>query len=278
MKPRFELKKSLYLMLIAALAAGSGNLVASPDDDDDDDRPGQGGGGNGGGNGGGGQGGDGSDALTSDFAPLPGVAGRGDGHYFPFAGDDNTALNADVRLALGKVGEDDEPDDYTILVPLNTHLGIDDSNYQDAVITLFIGTDEDGDGNCLSEGPTSICVFKTGGGHDLMINDDNILHAAWALALREEDGDLREGGTGICWTDFDSTEVIPQITDGVMTSVIFNIEGGEQEMPEISDGDGCMVGYGHRDPTVDLGFTTGLDCGPDMSCEVIPIMMGTWED
>jgi hypothetical protein len=141
------------------------------------------------------------------------------------------------------------------------------------VITLFIGTDEDGDGSCLSEGPTSICVLEGGGDSD-MVNDDGILHAAWAMALREDDDDLR--GSGICWSDFDSTEVVPQFAeDGVtMTSVVFHIEGGEEQMPEIIEGDGCMVGFG----APWLGFSESLDCGADASCQIIPIMNGNWED
>lgn len=258
MKPHFTLKKNLRFLLLAALTAGSGSLVASPDDDD---HPG-------GGGDGGGPGGDRAEAISAEFLPIFPTKGSGDAQWFPFSGGENTALNADVRLALELVDEDVNP-----VVVLNTHLGITRDNYYDSKITLFIGTDEDGDGSCLTEGPTSMCVFETSGSHDLEINDDNILHAAWALALREEDGDLRSGGTGTCWTNFTSTEVIPVMTDGVMTSVLFNIEGGEKGMPEIRDGDGCMVGYG----APWLGFDN-INCEPGTICQIIPIMMGNWDD
>lgn len=245
-------------MLLAALAVGSASALASPDDDDergnrdDDDR------------------GNNSNrernALSSDFLPIPPTKGKGYAQYFVFSGGDGTTLNADVRLALEKLVEDGDN------IILNTHLGITDDNAAEAAITLFIGTDEDGDGSCLQEGPTSICVLYGGGGDDL-VNEDGILHAAWAMSLRDDDGNLR--GSGICWSDFESTEVIPQINeDGVMTSVVFNIEGGEEKMPEISDDDGTMVGFGA--PWLD--FSEGIDCGADESCEVIPIMMGAWED
>jgi len=251
MKPKMSMKNSLSLLLLAALAAGSSSLVASPDDDEH-----------------GGGGGSGSaDALTASFLGIPPTAGRGDGHYFPFSGGEDTALNADVRLALEKL----DADGNTLKV-LNTHLGITKDNYQDAVITVFIGTDEDGDGSCLTEGPTSICVLEGSGGHDLEINDDGILHAAWAMALREDDDRLR--GSGSCYTNFDSTEVVPQLDEnGNMTSVVFNIVGGEKAMPKINEDDGSMVGFG----APWLGFTS-IDCGSDTSCEIIPIMMGEWED
>ena len=255
-------KKSLSLVLLAGLAVGSSGLLASPDDErggrDDDDDHGGGGGGSGS-----------TDALSADFVPYPPTAGRGDGHYFPFSGGENTALNADVRLALEKLDEDGNT-----LKVLNTHLGITTENYGDAVITLFIGTDEDGDGSCLSEGPTSICVLEGGGSKDLEVNPDGILHAAWAMALREDDDDLK--GNGKCWSDFESTEVVPQFDDdGNMTSVVFHIEGGEEVMPEISDGDGCMVGFG----APWLGFDeNGTECGGDRTCEIIPIMGGLWKD
>ncbi|MEN8165864.1 MAG: hypothetical protein ABFR65_00115 [Pseudomonadota bacterium] len=247
----------MSLVLLAALAVGSSSLLASPDDDrggSDDDHGG---------------GGSGSrDALTADFLPYPPTAGKGDGHYFPFSGGDNTALNADVRLALEKLDEDGNT-----LKVLNTHLGITTDNYGDAVITLFIGTDLDGDGSCLTEGPTSICVLEGGGSHDLEVNPDGVLHAAWAMALREDDDDLK--GSGTCWSDFESTEVVPQFDDdGNMTSVVFNIEGGEEAMPEISDGDGCMVGFG----APWLEFENDIECGEDETCEVIPIMGGEWKD
>lgn len=259
MKPKFLIKKPLSLLLFAALTVGSNSLLASPDDDH---------GGRDGGEGGGNSSGS-VDALSANFIAIPPTAGRGDGHYFPFSGGENTALNADVRLALEKLDEDGNT-----LKVLNTHLGITTENFGDAVITLFIGTDEDGDGSCLSEGPTSICVLEGGGDHDLEINPDGILHTAWAMALREDDGDLR--GSGTCWSDFESTEVVPQFDDaGNMTSVVFNIVGGEETMPEISEGDGCMVGFG----APWLGFDdTGIECGADETCEIIPIMMGEWED
>lgn len=252
MKPKIPAKKPLSILLLAALAAGSGSLLAGPDDH---------GGGNGGGSGS-------ADALTANFEGIPPTAGRGDGHYFPFSGGENTALNADVRLALEKLDEDGNTLKY-----LNTHLGITRDNYPDAVITVFIGTDEDGDGSCLTEGPTSICVLEGSGGHDLEINDLGVLHAAWAMALREDDGRLR--GSGKCYTNFDSTEVVPQFNeDGFMTSVVFNIAGGEEAMPQINEEDGSMVGFG----APWLNFSNDLDCGADASCEVIPIMMGTWKD
>jgi hypothetical protein len=252
MKPNTPMKKFLSIVLLAALAAGSSNLLASPDDDE----RGSGGGSSGS-----------ADALTSDFIAIPPTKGKGDGHYFPFSGGESIALNADVRLALEIVDEDGNT-----LKVLNTHLGITRDNYQDAVITVFIGTDEDGDGSCLTEGPTSICVLGGSGGHDLEVNDDGILHAAWAMALREDDGRLR--GSGTCYSDFDSTEVVPQFDEnGNMTSVVFNIVGGEEGMPEINEDDGTMVGFG----APWLGFTS-LDCGSDASCEAIPIMMGEWDD
>lgn len=268
MKARNFMEKSLVYMLLAALAVGGSQALASPDDDDrgnrddssgrDDDDDERGGGG-----------GDGSrNALSADFIAIPPTAGRGYAQYFEFSGGDNTALNADVRLALEKLD-----DDGNTLKVLNTHLDITPDNADDAVITLFIGTDLDGDGSCLQEGPTSICVLR-GGGHDDQVNDDGILHAAWAMALREDEDDLR--GSGTCWSDFDSTEVIPQINEeGIMTSVVFNIEGGEEMMPDIREGDGCMVGFG----APWLGFDeNGIDCGADETCQVIPIMMGGWED
>ena len=99
------------------------------------------------------------------------------------------------------------------------------------------------------------------------------MHAAWAMALREEDDQLL--GSGICWSDFDSTEVITQLDeDGNMTSVVFNIVGGEKAMPEIDEDDGTMIGFGASW----LEFTESIDCGADTSCEVIPIMMGAWDD
>ncbi len=265
MKTHFTLKKNLRFLLISALAAGSGSLVASPDDDD---HPGLGGGGDGDY---GGPGGNRAEVLSAVFMPVNLLTkGSVDAQYFPFRGTDNIALNADVRLALEKLDVDGN-----ILAVLNPHLGITTENYQDSRITLFIGTDEDGDGTCLSEGPTSICVFNTSGGHDLEINDDGILHAAWAIALRSEDGYIRDGGTGTCYTDFESTEVVPQFDElGNMTSVVFNIVGGEDyEMPEINDGDGCMVGYG----APWLGFAD-INCGADTSCQIIPILMGNWKD
>lgn len=250
MKPKTPTNKLLRLLLLAALAAGSSNLLASPDDHDD----------RGGGSGS-------ADALTANFIGIPPTAGRGDGHYFPFSGGENTALNADVRLALEKLDEDGN----TVKV-LNTHLSITKDNYQYAIITVFIGTDEDGDGSCLTEGPTSICVLEGSGGHDLEVNDDGILHAAWAMAMREDDDRLR--GSGRCYTNFDSTEVVPQFDEnGNMTSVVFNIVGGEEAMPEINEDDGSMVGFG----APWLGFTN-LACGSDTSCEIIPIMMGEWKD
>jgi len=92
------------------------------------------------------------------------------------------------------------------------------------------------------------------------------------MALREDDGRLR--GSGNCYTNFDSTEVVPQFDEnGNMTSVVFNIVGGEEAMPEINEGDGSMVGFG----APWLGFTS-IDCGSDTSCEIIPIMVGEWED
>ncbi len=258
MTPRFKLKKSLYLLVVAALTAGSGNLVASSDD---------------GGSPGGGPGGNRDEALSAEFMDITLLTkGSGDAQYFPFKGTDNIALNADVRLALEKLDEEGN----TVAV-LNTHLYITRDNYQDSQITLFIGTDEDGDGTCLQEGPTSICVFETSGSHDLEVNPDGILHAAWAIALRSEDGDISDRGTGTCWTDFESTEVVPRFdNNGNMTSVVFAIEGGEKEMPAISDGDGCMVGFGHTDER--LGFQNSIECGADKTCEIMPIMMGTWED
>lgn len=251
MKPNTLTKNLLSTLLFAVMAAGSGSLLASPDDD-----RGRHGGDDGG-----------SEALTADFGAIPPTLGRGDGHYFPFSGGEDIALNADVRLALEKL----DADGNTLKV-LNTHLGITRDNYQDAVITVFIGTDEDGDGSCLTEGPTSICVLQGSGGHDLEVNPDGVLHAAWAMALREDEDRLK--GSGVCYSDFDSTEVVPQFNeDGIMTSVVFNITGGEEAMPEINEDDGTMVGFG----APWLGFGS-LDCGADTSCQVIPIMMGEWDD
>jgi hypothetical protein len=249
------IQKPLSLMLLAALAVGSNNLLASPDDelrgnrDDDEDRGNN----------------RSRNALSVTFLAIPPTKGRGYGQYFVFSGGDGTTLNADVRLALEKIVEDGDN------IILNTHLGITEDNAEDAAITLFIGTDVDGDGSCLQEGPDTICVLQGGGGDDL-VNEDGILHAAWAMSLRDDDGDLR--GSGTCWSNFESTEVIPQINDdGIMTSVVFNIEGGEEMMPEIKEDDGGMIGYGHPE----LGFDS-IDCGADSSCQVIPIMMGGWED
>lgn len=251
--------KRLLWLLLAALFLMSGGVLASRDDDrgggrpDDDSRGG----------------GNSRDALTSDFIPIPPTKGKGDGQYFELRGGSiDTVLNADVRIALEKVDEDGNT-----LKVLNTHLGITVDNYQDAVITLFIGTDEDGDGTCLQEGPTSICVLETGGSDDLEVNPDGILHAAWAMALREEGSRLL--GSGQCWSDFDSVAVIPQLDeDGNMTSVVFAIEGGEEAMPDIEEDDGTMVGFG----APWLPFTEDLDCGDDSVCQVIPIMMGLWDD
>jgi hypothetical protein len=268
MKSKIPMKNTLSLLLFAALSVGSQNLLASPDDDDDDDDHGPGNGSEQGG-------GSGSrDALSANFVAIAPTAGRGDGHYFPFSGGENTALNADVRLALEKLD-----DDGNTLKILNTHLGVTTDNTEDVAITLFIGTDEDGDGSCLTEGPTSICVLEGGGG-DAMVNEDNILHAAWAMALRSDDDDLR--GSGTCWSDFESVEVVPQFAeDGItMTSVVFNIVGGEETMPVISEGDGCLVGFGAPWPW--LNFSEDYECEPEegdyTSCEVIPIMNGLWED
>ena len=251
-------KNLLWLLLLTAFAIGSGSAFASRDDDD------HGSGGGGGGGGGGGS----REALTSDFIPIPPTKGKGDGQYFELGGGPiDTVLNADVRIALEKVDEDGDT-----LKVLNTHLGITIDNYQDAVVTLFIGTDEDGDGTCLQEGPDSICVLETGGSDDLEVNADGILHAAWAMALRDEGGRLL--GSGICWSDFESVAVIPQFDDeGNMTSVVFQLEDGEEAMPEIEEDDGIMVGFG----APWLGFDN-IDCDGDTVCEIIPIMMGLWDD
>lgn len=240
------------LLLLALLAIGGGYVLASPDDDDD-----RGGGGD-----------NSRDALTSDFIAIPPTAGKGDGQYVEFRGGDiETALNADVRLALEKL--DDEGNTLKVL---NTHLDITVDNYTEAVITLFIGTDEDGDGTCLQEGPTSVCVLEGGGSHDLEVNPDGVLHTAWAMALREEDDNLK--GSGTCWSNFDSVAVVPQFDDdGNMTHVVVAVEGGEEAMPEIEEDDGTMVGFG----APWLGFEN-INCGADTSCEVIPIMMGVWDD
>lgn len=249
-------KNLLWLLLLTAFAIGSGSALADRDDDHGSDSGGGGGGGNS------------RDALTSDFIPIPPTKGKGDGQYFELGGGPiDTVLNADVRIALEKVDEDGDT-----LKVLNTHLGINVDNYQDAVVTLFIGTDEDGDGTCLEEGPTSVCVLETGGSDDLEVNPDGILHAAWAMALRDEGGRLL--GSGMCWSNFESVAVIPQFDDeGNMTSVVFDIEGGEEAMPEILEDDGTMVGFG----APWLGFDD-IDCGDDMDCEIIPIMMGLWDD
>jgi len=247
--------KSLYAMLLAIPVAMFSAIALA----DSSNRPdnGQGGGDNS------------REAVAADFIAIPPTKGKGDGQYFPFSGRRGTALNANVRLALEKLDEDGNT-----LAVLNTHLGINTENYGDAVITLFIGTDEDGDGSCLTEGPTSICVLETGGSHDLEVNPDGILHAAWAMALREHNDRLL--GSGTCWTDFESTAVSPQFDEyGNMTSVVFEIVGGEEAMPAIRDGDGSMVGFGA--PWL-VHFTQGLECGADQICEVIPIMMGGWED
>jgi hypothetical protein len=280
-------RKPLILALMAALAIGSASVLASPDDDrgnrsddrgnsenrgggynrdddddDDDDR------GGGGGGGGGGQ----RFALNADLNPIPPTAGRGFGQYYEYSGGEGTALNADVRLALEKL--DDEGNTLKVF---NTHLGITVDNYEDTEITLFIGTDEDGDGTCMTEGPTSICVLRGGGHEDLEVNDLNVLHAAWAITLREDDGDLRASGT--CWSDFDSVEVIPQFTeDGTtMTSVVFKIEGGEEAMPEIKEFDGSIVGFGHPWLVEEDIFTESINCEADTTCEVIPVLNGVWD-
>jgi hypothetical protein len=60
-----------------------------------------------------------------------------------------------------------------------------------------------------------------------------------------------------------------------MTSVVLHIAGGEDDgMPEISDGDGCMVGFGAPWSP----FSQSIECGADTSCEIIPIMTGGWKD
>lgn len=249
-----RLRNLLLLSLLAAFVIGSGSVLADRDDEHGNDS--DGGGGNS------------RDALTSDFIPIPPTKGKGDGQYFELGGGTiDTVLNADVRIALAKVDEEGD-----ILKVLNEHLGITEDNYQDAVITLFIGTDDDGDGTCLQEGPTSICVLETGGSDDLEVNPDGILHAAWAMALRDEGGRLL--GSGICWSDFESVAVVPQFDEaGNMTSVVFDIEGGEEAMPDIAEDDGTMVGFG----APWLGFES-IDCEDDSVCEIIPIMMGSWDD
>jgi len=267
-KAKKLIKTPLTLMLTAALAAGSATLSASPDDDrgnssgdrgssedrggrddDEDSDRGQN---------------RSRNALSTTLIAIPPTKGKGYGQYFEFSGGEGTTLNADVRLALEKIVEDGDN------IVLNTHLGITEENAEEAAITLFIGTDEDGDGSCLTEGPTSICVLYGGGGDDL-VNDDGILHAAWAMSLRDDDGELR--GSGICWSDFESVEVIPQLNDdGVMTSVVFAVEGGREMMPEINEDDGSMVGFGAP------WLFDDLDCGAGSTCEVVPVMMGLWED
>jgi len=93
------------------------------------------------------------------------------------------------------------------------------------------------------------------------------------VALREEDNRLL--GSGECWSDFDSVAVIPQLDEnGNMTSVVFDIQGGEEAMPDIEEDDGTMVGFG----APWLPFTADIDCEDDSVCEVVPIMMGLWDD
>ncbi|WP_295880659.1 hypothetical protein [uncultured Thiohalocapsa sp.] len=251
---------NLLLSLLAAVIFAAGGVLASPDDDhggggsDDDDH-------------GGGRGS--REALSTDFIPIPPTKGKGDGQYFDLRGGSiDTVLNANVRIALEKL----DADGNTVAV-LNTHLGINVDNYSDALVTLFIGTDEDGDGTCLTEGPTSICVLDTGGSDDLEVNPDGILHAAWAIALREEDDRLL--GSGRCWSDFEEVTVIPQLDEyGNMTSVVFEIEGGEPAMPEIGEDDGTMVGFS----APWLPLLEDMACTGDTVCEVVPIMMGIWDD
>ena len=237
----------LRLLVLVVFAVGGGSLLAA----------------GGSGNGGDGGGGHSRDALSADFLPIPPTKGKGYAQYFPFSGGDSTTLNADVRLALEKLVEDGDN------IVLNTHLGITADNADEVAITVFIGTDEDGDGSCLTEGPTSICVLFGGGGDDL-VNEDGILHAAYAMSLRDDEGHLK--GSGICWSNFESTAVIPQFDDaGNMTSVVFDIKGGVEAMPAIVNGDGSMVGFGAPWLKFD-----NIDCGADAACEVIPIMMGGW--
>lgn len=273
-----KLKKPLWLLLMTSLAVGSGDLLASPDDD----RGNRGGDRNSEDRGGGGRdedddddrrGGDGQRlSLNADLNPILPTAGRGYGQYYEYSGGEGTALNTDVRLALEKV--DDEGNTLKVL---NTHLGITVDNYEDAEITLFIGTDTDGDGTCMTEGPHSICVLRGGGHEDLEVNDLGILHAAWAITLREDDGELRASGT--CWSNFDSVAVIPQFTDDgtTMTSVVFEIEGGEEAMPEINEFDGSIVGFGHPWLLEEDIFTESIECEADTTCEVIPILNGVWD-
>ncbi|MEJ2310029.1 MAG: hypothetical protein P8Z31_00080 [Gammaproteobacteria bacterium] len=268
MNAKKHIRKILGLLLMTVLAFGTTSLLASPDDErgnrnDDRGSSEERGSGRNEDRGGGGSGS--RDALSADFIPIPPTKGKGDGQIFEFSGGNSTALNADVRLALEKLD-----DDGNTLAILNTHLGIDRYNYSEAVITLFIGTDEDGDGSCLTEGPTSICVLGGGGSQDLMVNPDNILHAAWAIALRDDGDKLR--GSGTCWSNFQSTEVVPQFDEnGNMTSVVFNIQGGEEMMPEIEEDDGSMVGFG--------ASWLGFDCEDySKGCQIIPVMMGLWED
>jgi hypothetical protein len=270
-KARKFSSKPLILALMAALAIGSTSVLASPDDDERGNRPDNPGRSEDRGNRGDDddedRGGNRSrNALSSTFLPIAPTKGKGYAQYFVFSGGDGTTLNADVRLALEKIVEDGDN------IILNTHLGITEDNSDEVAITLFIGTDTDGDGDCMNEGPTSICVLFGGGGDDL-VNEDGILHAAYAMSLRDDDGNLR--GSGTCWSDFDSTNVEPQFDeDGNMTSVVFTIEGGEEMMPEINEDDGTVVGFGA--PWLD--FSEGIDCGADSACQVIPIMNGLWED
>ena len=233
--------KLLWLPLLAVFVVGSSNLLAAPPVDKDD-----------------------RDALTADFGPIDDLSkGRGDGQYMELQNRGkgkgiNVVLNANARVALAKVD-----DDGNVLVLLNNHLWIDSDGvdhrheYGDAVVTLFIGTDEDGDGTCLTEGPHSICQLLGGDG-DPEINDDDILHVAYKLALRTNGKKLK--GDGVCWTNFDEVVVVPE-ADGV----IFHVYGGEVGMPDIEEGDGSIVGF-------DAPWIFNTECGAEASCKVVPIL------
>jgi hypothetical protein len=54
---------------------------------------------------------------------------------------------------------------------------------------------------------------------------------------------------------------------------VFDIEGGEEAMPEINEFDGSIVGFG----ATWSNFSESIECKADATCEVIPILNGVWD-
>ena len=204
---------------------------------------------------------DSRDALTADFGPYPPSAARGDGQYMELQGRGkgggvSTVLNANARIALARVDYDGN-----VLVRYNGHLGVNEVNFDDAAVTLFIGTDEDGDGTLLQESPHAICALLGAGEPE--VNEDYILHVAYKLALRLQGKRLK--GDGTCWTNFDDVTVTPLYEGDVFVGVAFDVYGGQMGMPDIKDGDVSMVGF-------DAPWIFNTECGMDESCAVVPFL------